>query len=440
MRLKFVVFLVAMLILMSSAIAVTTTIYDSIDTSANLDSTNTMLSFMKHGSFIVVNMINQQPDPVEPGDYVELRFKIENEGPDTFEGATFEIIPEYPFSLDPNEEATRYIGDLKGRAVNENAIVIKYKVRVAEDAVEGDTPIKLRYLSSAEEWREEIRWSETDEFLVKVETPDSVLNVESITTVPENIKPGQPAQVIINLENLADSVLRSITAKLNIDGTDFSVIGSSNEKTLKSLDGSASEEIEFGIVANYDIESKVHKINLELAYEDANGNEFEKNLTIGLQVFDEPQYLLNLEENKAYSKDQKGSMVVSLSNIGSSMLRFATLELIETEDYKILSVPKVYLGNLESDDFETSEYDLFVSSDEKQVPLKLQLIFKDDFNKEYVLEETLTLNMFTNKELKKYQIIQPQSRIGLVIFILILLVIAWFVYKKWEKKRKKKKK
>ena len=50
-------------------------------------------------SALNVEFISQSPDPVEPGKFVELRWRVVNEGGKT-ENYIFELNAEYPFTLD----------------------------------------------------------------------------------------------------------------------------------------------------------------------------------------------------------------------------------------------------------------------------------------------------------------------------------------------------
>ena len=46
---------------------------------------------------VQVTLIRQEPDPVEPGQQIEVTFKFDNNGSTAY-GIVAEIIPEYPFS------------------------------------------------------------------------------------------------------------------------------------------------------------------------------------------------------------------------------------------------------------------------------------------------------------------------------------------------------
>jgi hypothetical protein len=89
--------------------------------------------------------VNQDPYQAEPGGYVDLLFKVENQGTKTAENVIFELLPEYPFSLDPGLNATRELGAIAGLTTGEDAYFVKYKVRVDKDAIKGDNEISLRY-------------------------------------------------------------------------------------------------------------------------------------------------------------------------------------------------------------------------------------------------------------------------------------------------------
>ena len=111
------------------------------------------------------NMVNQVPDPVEPGGYVEVRFKVENIGAETVENLVFELLPQYPFSLDRGSKAVKMVGDIVYQAGDE-AYILYYKLRVDKDAIEGNNPIKAgqweilyHCKENQKEARRRLRWN-----------------------------------------------------------------------------------------------------------------------------------------------------------------------------------------------------------------------------------------------------------------------------------------
>ena len=73
---------------------------------------------------IFVSLINQEPDPAEPGVYVDLRFKFDNNGSGTAENMQVELLPEYPFSLDPGAEAVKNIGTVQSMQRGDVGVIV----------------------------------------------------------------------------------------------------------------------------------------------------------------------------------------------------------------------------------------------------------------------------------------------------------------------------
>ena len=107
--------------------------------SAQIDS-----NYIGYTQNIIVNLVKQEPDPVEPGKQVEVTFKLDNNGT-AANGAVFEIVPEYPFSLLPGESSSKYIGSLGTSQYGRYSVTVKYKLKVADYAADDNYKIKVRY-------------------------------------------------------------------------------------------------------------------------------------------------------------------------------------------------------------------------------------------------------------------------------------------------------
>ncbi len=99
-----------------------------------------------------VSMINQDPYPAIPGEYVKVVFQIDGiENPDCGD-ISFRVKEAFPVSLDP--DVTNPIKIKAGTYQRDYSsfYIAAYKVRLSEDALEGDNPIEVAYStkSSAE--------------------------------------------------------------------------------------------------------------------------------------------------------------------------------------------------------------------------------------------------------------------------------------------------
>ena len=91
-----------------------------------------------------VSLINQDPYPAIPNAYVKVVFQISGVSNPNCEGARFELIPNYPFSLDENNslrvlEGNTWISDYK------NEWMIPYQIKIDKDALDGNNSIDVRY-------------------------------------------------------------------------------------------------------------------------------------------------------------------------------------------------------------------------------------------------------------------------------------------------------
>ena len=92
-----------------------------------------------------VSLINQDPYPVVPGNYVEVVFQVSGVDNTDCKGAKFELLEGYPFSLDKNQSAYREISGSTFVQDYKKAWMIPYKLRVDGDALDGMNKIEAEY-------------------------------------------------------------------------------------------------------------------------------------------------------------------------------------------------------------------------------------------------------------------------------------------------------
>jgi len=379
------------------------------------------------------------PFPVEPGSYFDFWIKVENFGSTDISDFKFRLAPEYPFSLDPNENQLREFGLL---SAGEQAL-FKYKVRTDINAVEGTNPLHYEYNFGGAQWN-------TAQFNVDVYTLDAILAVEDVTTSKGTVSPGDEVGVSIKLKNLADSSLKDIKVKLNfiefeqtltgaqVTELPISPIGSSDEKTIKTMEGGSEESVSFDLVVDPSAEAKVYKIPVTITYNDMQGTNYSKNNIISLTVGGEPDLAVTLDSSTAHMAGKTGEVIVKFVNKGFSEIKFMYVVLEDGENFEVLSPKEAYLGNIDSDDYETAEYEIYVNPKaEGEVILPLTIEYKDSNNNPYMREIKLQNRIYTSEEAKKFGIVKSSSAGGIVV-VLIIVGIGLFLYRRWKKRKNNK--
>ena len=383
--------------------------------------------------------LNQYPDPASPGEYVELRFKVQNFGQEVAEDVKFQIIPSFPFSIDTTSAPIIELGDLTPGHRGEDAHILFYRLRVDENAVEGDNEVGLKY------YTKEFGWQTLKPFTLRVETNDTMLVIKELL-IDSAVEAGKPFDLTLKIQNLADSSVKNIKASLELvrklststivsyEDMPFSPYDSSNEQFIELLTGGETGEVVFKLIPDTDAESKPYKLSLTLSYSNAVGTDFEDTHTIGISVKDEPKILMNLEDIEVYESNKKGRVTFSISNIGTSQIKFVVVEMLNSDSYKVLSSDKVYLGNLESDDYETAEYNLFLTG-QGDNSFNLKISYTDNYNNELEKLISLPITIYSDKEVKTYGL-TDESNGRTALLLLLLLFLIGYAYKSYKKKKK----
>jgi hypothetical protein len=390
-----------------------------------------------------VTYVNQNPDPVEPGNYVEVRFKLENIGAGDAKDVVVELVPKFPFSLDPGVSPQKSIGDINAWQVGEDAYVIYYKVRVDPDAVQGENDLHFRY--SLDKGNQ---WYEMKPFKVRVQVREAPLSVVNVMTVPELIAPGSTAKLTLALKNMANQRLRDIkvtlqivttlTAATSITQTElpFVPVGSTNEKMLMSLEPGQQATVDFSLAVDPNSEVGIYKLPVVISYADDFGTNYTKSNYIGLKVGEKPDVVVTLDDSDIYTRDSKGTATIRFVNKGNSDLKFLYVKLAEDDDFDILSAPEVYLGNVDSDDYETADFELKVKDGDGPVMLPLTLEFRDAHNSIYTKKYDIDLRLYSDEQAEEFGLTEGNSKVGIVI-VVVIVVCGLGIYI-WMRKRKKK--
>jgi len=188
-----------------------------------------------------VKSTRYDPFPVEPGSYFNVWIRIENFGSADIRNFEFRLVPEYPFSLDSNENAEREFGLLEAGS----QVLFNFKIRTDINAVEGSNPLHYEYSLTGAQWN-------PGQFNIEIYTLDPILSIEEVIIGKDPAAPGEEVPIEIKLKNLADSALKDVNVKLNfiefsqgatgvvVTELPISPKGSGDEKTIKIMEGGLS--------------------------------------------------------------------------------------------------------------------------------------------------------------------------------------------------------
>jgi hypothetical protein len=375
-----------------------------------------------------VTMINQEPDPAEPGALVDVRFMFENIGGRAAKDVVVELLPKYPFSF-YSGTAIKNIGTIQSRQTGDEGVIVKFKLKIDKDAVEGDNELELRYKVG------DSGWIKLDPFKISIQSHDAILAVQSYSLIPEKIRPGATSKLTIRLKNMADSLLKDIKIKLNLDNVPVAPVKISNEKTIYNLDSKKELDVTFNLIAEPDAASKVYKIPLLIDYSDELGKKYSKNSTLGIIIGDTPDLSVYIDSTTIYQAAKKGNIVVKFVNKGLTDIKFLNVKVKASNEVILLSPKEEYIGKIDSDDYETIELKMYVKPTNKnKIIIPLVIEYQDSNNEGYEEEINLDLRLYSTSEAKKLELVKQNKFIGILIFI-IIIIAGFFLYKRHKRKR-----
>ena len=184
------------------------------------------------------------------------------------------------------------------------------------------------------------------------------------------------------------------------------------------------------MIADGSAEAGIYKIPVKVKYE-VDGESKEKDFTISIVVNAEPDFILS--SNSMILKNQKNEIEIIITNKGLAGAKFLEIEINEA-GYSILSQNKVYIGDLDSDDFDSASFEIF-TKDSGAISIPVILKYMDSNNKEYSELLFLQLKSYSREEAVKLGLIKKDNTIIYFGGVFALIVI-WLVYKKIKKRKR----
>ncbi len=381
------------------------------------------------GVKIKVTLLNQDPDPVQPADTTELRFKVENTGSNTLQDVVFEVLPSYPFSVIGN--ATQNLGTVNAQLVDSNGIIVKYQLKIDSGAPSKEYIVPIRY-------RQNGAWIELRDFSVSVKTSDVDVIVNSIQVTPSVVAPGEKFKMDVNLENQLSQQVKDVKVKVDFsdENIPFAPFGSTSEISIQNFASHSSQTASFYLIAKPDAKAGLYKVPVAITFEDLNGNKFNKSTITGVQVSSKAELLTLVEKSTLIQGDSSGDISVKIVNKGLTDVHFVVLSAQQSETISIVSSKDVYLGKIESDDFQTADFSVTIKkTGESAVTLPLIIQYKDATNEQFEQALPLEIRLLTKDEAQKLGLAKSGSPLPLIIAALAIGAVIWW----WRGRNKKKK-
>lgn len=351
------------------------------------------------------------PAPAQPGDLLDVFIQVSNNGDENAENVEIQVLETGPFS--PEGTPTVRAGTIRSQQV----YLARFKVRVDAQTQAGDRLLALRARQDGTEWQDQT-------VSITVQSDEAALFINDVTTTPATLLPGQEAELEIGIENTADSRLREISVELDLEETPFIALGGGTRKQVASLAAYGRGSVPFTLQVNPATTADIYSVPVTLKFLDDQGNEETIEDNIGLRVNTPTRMRAYLDD--VVRSAEGADVTVRIVNQGLSEVKFVEVSSEDGDGYHITAQDQQqYLGNIDSDDWETLR--LTVETEREEFELPITYTFQDAFNEEIEQTQVFTVELPPAEQ---------QSIFGASTIIIVLLIVVIVVL--LVRRRKKK--
>jgi hypothetical protein len=294
-------------------------------------------------SSINVDLISQSPNPARPGETFELSLSIQNIGNENLDNIVVELEPEYPFSQVSGESLTRTISYLNARQEDDDATVLRFKLKVdadvSDDTYEIDVVVRDDTTGS----------TKTTPIDIQVRGKEYA-QIVTISKARIDLAKEEPLELIIT--NIGNSPLQNMVVSWEEESGVILPVYSDNTKYIKYLGVGESVTISYTIMADVNAVPGLYQIDISLEFEDYNSNTTEINTRAGLFVGGETDF------DVTFSEGTGGEVSLSVANVGNNEAYSVKVMIPEQENYQAVGSSASIVGNLDIGDYTITSFTL----------------------------------------------------------------------------------
>jgi hypothetical protein len=184
----------------------------------------------------VVSLINQDPYPAIPGEYVKLVFQVNDISNSECKNFVFELLEKYPLVFDPNTDHKVTLDTGFYERDYGSFLIAPYKVRVDSAALKGDNPLEVGYKYGANSEYE------LEKFNIYIEDSraDFEIHIDKYSYATK--------EMTVEILNIADTDIEALTIEIPkqdniiVQGTNRVVVGDLDSNEYTTADFKANLE------------------------------------------------------------------------------------------------------------------------------------------------------------------------------------------------------
>ncbi len=260
-------------------------------------------------------------------------------------------------------------------------------------------------------------------------SPVMALTVKSVDYA--RLTPGSQSTLVIKLENELNWDIQDVSLSLVTANTPFSIIGSS-EDSVDEINEDDDETFTFTIKASSSAKPGDYEIPYTAKYEAGNDTK-SKSGSVGVTISGSPSIEYSVSAEKPVM-GERTKLRFKIINKGFADAKFVSVK-ATPQGYALLSEDNVYIGGVESDDFETADFDVYLNT---LNPFFNAVVQYTDFDNKKITDNIqLPIKVYDREKALELGIIQKSNGL-LYALIIAVIIIAWITWRIIKKRRARK--
>lgn len=257
----------------------------------------------------------------------------------------------------------------------------------------------------------------------------SIVSAMTVSSVDSNdFQPGSEQSITLKVKNTLNEQVEDVSLNLDLSKVPFIVTDSEND--IDEIDEDDSETLDFTIKASNNAEAGDYEIPYTLNYI-LNNTSHTKEGTFSLTIEGNPELVYTALIDKPVV-GEKAQITLKIVNKGFGDAKFTTVK-ITPNGYTLTSEDNVYIGTIDSDDFETITLDVILKSENPT--LNAQIEYKDFDNQKITKNVNLPLTVYSREKAIELGIIQKDYTLYYSAGAVILFVV-WIIRRQMKKKKR----
>ena len=258
----------------------------------------------------------------------------------------------------------------------------------------------------------------------------NVIRIDKIGTFPSEIAPGAKGVIGVQIRNAGDTEIKDVIVKIT-PPSGISFLDDVSKRKIPLLSPSGTYEMNFSIIASPTIAEGVYSSYISIDYLNKIGEEKEDNDTFAIVIKSKPELFVKIDSSEIYKGNGVGDVTITFVNNDVADIRFLTVELQESGDYDIISTSRMYIGDLDSDDFESVDFTLKLFTEQDYITLPLKITYKDALNSDYSDSVNVDLRVRSAEELGK----KSNNTWVIVIVAVVILIVIWLIFRSFRRRK-----